>query len=128
MTDAQREAWEQHVQELRAQLIANPPPPRPPTERPTIHYTELPARPPGERGATEWNFYCREVGRLIAEGQEGRWVLIKGEEIIGIWDTEAEVDRVRIERFLLQDVLMKQILTREPVFRRSGWGWFRLCL
>jgi hypothetical protein len=101
-----------------------PPKPEPPRERPTIHWTELKELPPGERGAQEWNFYVKQIGRLLAEGQEGRWVLVKGEEIIGIWDTEKEADQVRVERFLKEPVLIQQILTREPIYR--GPTFFRL--
>jgi hypothetical protein len=86
-------------------------------ERPTIHFTQLPGDTSGGRGATEWNYYLREVGRLLADGHEGRWVLIKGEEVVGIWDTEAEANRIRLQRFLMQDVLIHQIRTHEPVLR-----------
>jgi len=98
-------------------------PARPP-EQPTIHYTQLPEGPPDSPIATEWNFYRRIIGRLLAEGHQGKWVLIKNEEIVGIWDTEVEADTVRVERFPLQPVLMKQILTREPILRI---GYNRLC-
>jgi len=101
--------------------------PLPPAERPTIPYTELPeARSDGPITA-EWNFYRREVGRLLAEGHEGRWVLIKGEAIVGIWDTEAEGEQVRLQRFFMQPVLLKQICSREPVLRGGGYqyGWRR---
>src|SRR5579872_2164036 len=75
-------------------------------ERPKIHYTKLPEDPANDITARDWNFYCREVGRLLAEGNEGRWVLIHGEKIIGIWDTVEEVDRVRLDRFFMQPVVM----------------------
>ena len=58
-----------------------------------IHYTQLPVDPPGKRGATEWNFYRGEVGRLLAEGHEGKYVLVKGAAIIGMWDTQEEAFR-----------------------------------
>ena len=61
-----------------------------PTEYHTIHYTELPPMPLDEPQGVECEFYRREVGRLLAEGHEGRWVFIKGEEIIGIYDTREE--------------------------------------
>ena len=112
-------------QQEREQLLKNLPPPNPEPERPTMHWTELAEVTPGSRIATEWNFYRNQVGRLLAEGQEGRWVLIKGEEIIGMWDTEKEADQVRVQRFLKQDVLIHQVLTREPVLR--GPTYFRLC-
>jgi hypothetical protein len=92
--------------------------------RPTISYTQLPDGPPDSPITTEWNFYRRIVGRLLAEGNEGKWLLIKNEEIVGIWDTEADAHTVRRERFLMQPVLLKQILAREPILRI---GYNRLC-
>src|SRR5436190_17712346 len=50
-----------------------------------IHYTQLAPAAPDSPLAAEWEVYRREVGRLIEEGQEGKWVLIKGEEIIGLF-------------------------------------------
>ncbi len=82
------------------------------------------AAAPGSLLKAEWDFYRRVVGRLLAEGREGQWLLIKDEEIVGVWDTEAEADAVRRERFLTQPVLMKQVLAREPVLRI---GYNRLC-
>jgi hypothetical protein len=95
----------------------NPPQSLPPAERPTIHYTELPEGTTDNPIAAEWKFYRREVSRLLAEGQEGRWVLIKGEKVIGLWDTREEAYAVAIERYLMQPVLVHQVLTREPVLR-----------
>jgi hypothetical protein len=82
-----------------------------------IHWTELPEDTSGGPLATESNFYRREIGRLIVEGHENRWVLIKGEEIIGIWDTREEAFAVASERFFRQDVFVKQILEWEPLIR-----------
>jgi hypothetical protein len=97
--------------------------PMPQPERPTIHYTELPEDTQGPI-ADEWNFYRREVGRLLAEGHEGKWVLIKGEKIIAIWDTEEQAHEAALQRYLMQPVLIHQVLTREPVFR--GPSFLRL--
>jgi hypothetical protein len=98
-------------------------PTRPP-ERPTIHHTQLHDSPLDSPITTEWNFYRRIVGRLLSEGHEGKWLLIKNEDIVGIWDTEAAANTVRLERFSTQPVLMKQILAREPILRI---GYNRLC-
>src|SRR5437762_1438554 len=57
--------------------------PSPAVEPPPIPWTELPEAKPGEVFYREWNTYRREVGHLLAEGQAGRYVLIKGEQIIG---------------------------------------------
>jgi hypothetical protein len=120
MTEANREMWERIVQAEREQLLANPPKPRP-IQLPTIHYTQLPEDSSDGQLTKEWNFYRHVVGRLLAEGHEGKWVLIKGEEIVGIWNTMDEADSVRLEKFLMQSVLMKQILTNEPVLRGGGY-------
>jgi hypothetical protein len=91
---------------------------------PTIHYTQLQAAPTGSPLATEWNFYRQSVGRLLADGHEGKWLLITQEQIVGIWDTEAQAQKVRLERFLMKPVLLKQILAHEPILRI---GYNRLC-
>jgi hypothetical protein len=90
-----------------------------PTEYPTIHYTELPSGPPDKPPDVEWEFYRREVGRLLAEGHEGKWILIKGDEIIGIYDSrDAAMDEV-YERypFPRPRVLVHQIQTWERLYR-----------
>jgi hypothetical protein len=85
--------------------------------RRTIHWTELPEDTSGGPLATEANFYRREVGRLLAEGHEGKWVLVKGEEIVGIWDTRQEAFAAASERFFRQAVHVRQILEWEPLLR-----------
>jgi hypothetical protein len=52
-------------------------------------------------------------------------VLIKGEKIIGIWDTEEQAREVALQKYLMQPVLIHQVLTREPVLR--GPSFLRLC-
>jgi hypothetical protein len=97
--------------------------PLPPVERPTIHYTELPAPQPDSQLFQEWNFYRREVGRLLAEGLEGRFLLIKGEKIIGIWDTEEEAEAVALQKYLMQPCLIHQVRSREPLVCMSVRFW-----
>jgi hypothetical protein len=94
--------------------------PLPPYERPTIPCTELPAAEPNSQLYQEWEFYRREVGRLLAEGQEGRFILIKGEDIIGIWDTAEDAEAVAHHRYFMQPCLIKQVLSREPLLRLSS--------
>jgi hypothetical protein len=83
----------------------------------TIHYTDLPADPAETPAARDWNFYLRTVGRLLAEGHAGRWALIRGERVVGIWDTAAEARAAAADRFLMQPVLVHQVREREPVLR-----------
>ena len=89
----------------------------------TIHYTELPEDTSDSPIAGEWNFYRREVGRLLAEGHENRWVLIKGAEIIGIWDTEEDARAVALSKYLMQPCLIHQVRSREPIVRMSRRFW-----
>jgi len=88
-----------------------------PTESPTLHHTELPPASLDNPLNHEWNTYRREVARLLAEGNEGRWVLIANQEIIGLWDTEEAANRAKLERFPTKPVLVKQVLSREPIVR-----------
>jgi hypothetical protein len=88
----------------------------------TIHYTELRPAEPGEPGGQEWNTYLREVGRLLAEGHEGKWALIKGDDVIGLFDSREEARAEGLRRFLLQAQFIHQIRAYEPVVRlRARW-------
>jgi hypothetical protein len=85
---------------------------------PTIHYSELPPSQPGRQLAVEWEFYRREVGRLIAEGHEGQYVLIKGEEVLGFWADRLDALEAGYRRFLLKEAfLVHRIQTYEILFR-----------
>jgi hypothetical protein len=93
----------------------------PPRELPRgVHYTELPEAKPGEPLAEEWNTYRREIARWLAEGLEGRHVLIKGEEIIGIYATSEEATQEGFKRYLLQPFFVHPIRTEEPYLRIRG--------
>jgi hypothetical protein len=91
----------------------------------TIHFSELPPSQPGSVLFREWETYRREVGRLLAEGHEGKYLLIKGETIVGLWNSLGEAEHVASERYLLQPVLIHQIRTHEPV--RRGPILFNQC-
>jgi hypothetical protein len=99
-------------------------PPHPSQQWPTIHHSELPEVLPNSPLATEWNYYRGIVGRLLAEGQEGKWLLIKERELVGIWSTQAEANAVRSQHGGAESMLMKQILDREPMLRI---GYNHLC-
>jgi hypothetical protein len=66
--------------------------------------------PPESPIWSEWNLFRREWPRLLAEGHEGSWVLIKGEEIIGVFATREEARGVGLRRFGLTTMLIQQIL------------------
>jgi hypothetical protein len=88
-----------------------------PTPELTVHFTELPEAKPDSPLYREWNTYRREVRRFLAEGNEGRHVLIKSEEIIGFWDTHDMAMTEGYSRFLGQPFLVHQIQERERVLR-----------
>jgi hypothetical protein len=115
MHDADRDLLAQLEQSERERLLAASPPPRNEFNPETIHYTELPEDTAGGPLATEWNVYRREVARLLAEGNENRWVLIRDETVVGIWDTEAEARTAAAKQFLMQPVLIRQVRFRETV-------------
>jgi hypothetical protein len=92
----------------------------PAIERPRgIPCTELPEALGGTL-TREWNTYRREVGRLLADVQEGRHVLIKGEEIIGIFDTFEEADQTGWESYSPAPYFVHQIRAVEPFLRIRG--------
>jgi hypothetical protein len=92
----------------------------------TIHFSELLPAIAGSPIAQEWEFFRRDVGRLIAEGHEGKWVLIKGEQIIGFFEAQREALDEGYKRFLRTGFVVNQIRTRYPVLRAPLRGWFRL--
>lgn len=64
-----------------------------------VHYTELAPAAPTSLHAREEETYRREVGRLLAEGHAGEFVLIQGDDIIGFWPTRKEALLVALRRF-----------------------------
>jgi hypothetical protein len=57
------------------------------------------------------------VGRLLAEGHEGKWVQIRGEQVLGMWDSESEAYAAYWTQDDGRPVLIKEVLAREPVIR-----------
>jgi hypothetical protein len=59
--------------------------------------------------ATEIHTYFRELPRLLAEGEDGRVVVVKGDELFGVWDTYADAiqhghDKFPGGKFLAQEI------------------------
>ena len=94
----------------------------PPAEHPTIHYTELPESSPDSPLYQAWNTYRQEVARLLAEGQEGKFVLIKDEAVIGLYDTWGAAREAGLRRYLLPPFPVHQVQTREPILRLRGYN------
>lgn len=85
----------------------------------TIHYSELPASQPGSANAEEWETYRREVSRLLQDGHEGKWVLIKHSNIIGLFDDNGSALREGYRRYQQDGFLIHQVQIREPLIRLS---------
>src|SRR2546421_471867 len=81
--------------------------------------------PPGSPIKTEWDHFRPERPRLQAEGHEGRWLLVYGEEIVGLFDSFREARSVGTRRYGLGPMLVQQILRRYPTIRT---GSYRRCL
>ena len=77
----------------------------------TVHYSELADLPVGDPLAEELATYKSEARRLIAEGHEGRFVLIKNGTIVGIWNTWLEALNAGEERFGSAGYFGQQSLT-----------------
>src|SRR5215472_9219852 len=92
----------------------------------TIPWTELPPANPDSPLAAEWETYRREVGRLLAEGQEGKSALIKGDQIIAIYETWDKARTVGL-KYLMQPHMVHPILSREPVIRGPLFRFLRSC-
>jgi hypothetical protein len=80
--------------------------------------------PPDDPLKTEWDLFCRERPRLLAEGHEGHWVLIKGEELVGVYDNRHDAISVGLQRFGVVNMLVQQILRHYKPLRQ---GYRRLC-
>jgi len=52
--------------------------------------------------------YRRELPRLLAEGQGGRFVLIKGDDVLGVWETFDDACQAGYDRFGLGEAFLAQ--------------------
>lgn len=75
---------------------------------------ELPAGFPTELSAlaTEIHTYFRELPRLLAEGEDGRVVVVKGADLFGVWDTYSDAIQLGRERFPDGGFLAQEIDSR----------------
>jgi hypothetical protein len=98
--------------------------PTEPAEPPGIPCTDLPEASPDSPLFIEWNTYRREVGRLLAEGGQGRFALIKGELVVGLYPTEREALEQGYRMFPCQAFLVHRVQEREPLLHPVS---VRLC-
>jgi len=95
---------------------------RPPSSSvlPTIHHTALKDDLSDTPLARSWNVYVREVGRLLAEGHEGKWVLIADEEIVGIFQVRQEAMDLAYSTYRERSPMIHRVSETEPVYRLSS--------
>jgi hypothetical protein len=53
----------------------------------------------------------------LLEKYAGRYVLIHGEDVIGVWDTKEQALNEGLERWLFEAYLVKQIVANEKPIR-----------
>ena len=58
--------------------------------------------------------YLRELPSLLAEGHADHHGLIKGDEVVSVWDTQADAIQAARERFGIEPVFVKAIDARDP--------------
>lgn len=86
----------------------------------TIHFPDLPPLNPSDALFQAWNTYRKEVGRLLAEGHEGKVVLVYEETIIGLFDQEETALAEGYQRYSSGAFLVHQIREKEPTLRIRG--------
>jgi hypothetical protein len=77
------------------------------------------AVPAGSPVYQEVRTFCRELPRMLAEGQEGKWALIKGNEIVGLFATLDDGYRVGRDRYLFAPFLVQPVREWQPLLRST---------
>ena len=68
----------------------------------------------------EWETYQANFPALLAK-EAGRYVLIHGDQIAGVWDTQDEALEEGYRRFLLKPFMVHHIVAEEiPIFVPRG--------
>jgi len=61
--------------------------------------------------------YLRELSRLLDEGHEGKFVLVKGDRVLSIWDTFDDACEAARERFPLGEAFLAQPIDARDLTR-----------
>ena len=70
---------------------------------------------------TELETYYRELPRLLDEGEEGRYLVVKGNAVHGAWDTLRDAIQYGHDRFGLEPFITQEVDARYlPVYEK----WF----
>jgi hypothetical protein len=67
----------------------------------------------------EWRTFQRERNRLLDEGHKGRFALVKGDDVVGVYPDEDAALAAGYARFGVVCFMVKQILAEEdePIYR-----------
>ena len=84
---------------------------------PKIHYTKLVEPSTDSPIYEEVKTFHRELPRLLAEGHEGKWALIHGKEVIGLFETLDDGYRAGREQFLFQPFIVQPVSEWQPMLR-----------
>jgi hypothetical protein len=57
--------------------------------------------------------YRRELPRLLEEGETGRFALIRGEQVVSVWDTYRDATQYGYERFADAPFMVQRIDGRD---------------
>jgi hypothetical protein len=96
--------------------------PSPLCQPPTVPFTTLPEALPDSPLYEEWNCYRREVARLLADGQEGKFVLIHGPQVVGVYGTWDDARQAGLGLYLLKPFLVQKVCAAEPLLRIRGYS------
>jgi hypothetical protein len=84
---------------------------------PTIHFTAMPDVPADDPHYLECQTFRRELPRLLAQGHEGKWALIKGNEIVGVFETLDEAHIAGLARYPSESFILQPVREWQPVLR-----------
>lgn len=117
MTETEAETLAEREMRYILEYAANPKPKLQQRQLPTIHHSQLWEDTSSGSLSTEWNYFRREIPRLLAEGHEGQWAGVVGEDVIGFWATREEADAACQERYPGRPVLIQSVRERYQVVR-----------
>ena len=67
-----------------------------------------------KRYEREISTYLRELPQLLTDGQAGRYVLAKGDELLSVSESQDEAIQAGRERFGTEPIFVKKIDSRDP--------------
>src|SRR5205809_1077338 len=74
-----------------------------------IRIDEVPDIPEAEPFAEEWKTFKREVFRLVNDGEIGKFAVLKGEQLVGVWDTLSDAELAGRRQFGDAPFLVQEI-------------------